>query len=451
MLIAAQPPVTPPVTQAPVVFDTAAPPGTLASDSATGRPITLADAIRTAQRAAPGAIQARGQVRAADVTRRFAYAQFLPNVQVTGGLVRQINVTQRVNSQTGELVTGAYQTTTGLSATLTLFDGFQRVNTLRAARAQGVAAGANTQATNASLALSVKQQYFTAVAARETEAATRDQLAQAQAQLAIASAKLRAQTATKSDSLQAVIAVNTARLAALQAQTDRANADATLTRVIGADRPVSATADGLPDDTTLTADSVSLARLAAAGPVVRQAQATAQQARYTAKAARAAYFPSLSLGYSRNLSGASSTLDPFGTSYVPSGQLRLSLSLPVFDQFSTAVNVANSEVSLANSEANVRDQELAAQQTLVQAINGLRTARQQVAAETDAIAAAQENLRVQSQRYQLGVATSLDVLTAQSTLTQARLALVQARFSARTARAQLEALVGDATAAGTTP
>jgi outer membrane protein len=49
---------------------------------------------------------------------------------------------------------------------------------------------------------------------------------------------------------------------------------------------------------------------------------------------------------------------------------------------------------------------------------------------------------VQQQRYQLGVSTVLDVLTSQSQLNQARLALVQARFAARTARAQLEALVG---------
>ena len=41
-----------------------------------------------------------------------------------------------------------------------------------------------------------------------------------------------------------------------------------------------------------------------------------------------------------------------------------------------------------------------------------------------------------------GASTLLDVLTSQTQLTQARLGLVQARFAARTARAQLEALVG---------
>jgi outer membrane protein len=58
------------------------------------------------------------------------------------------------------------------------------------------------------------------------------------------------------------------------------------------------------------------------------------------------------------------------------------------------------------------------------------------------VAAAEEDLRVQQQRYQLGASTILDALTSQTTLNQARLALIQARFNYRVAKAQLEALVG---------
>jgi outer membrane protein TolC len=49
---------------------------------------------------------------------------------------------------------------------------------------------------------------------------------------------------------------------------------------------------------------------------------------------------------------------------------------------------------------------------------------------------------VQQQRYQLGAGTILDALTSQTTLNQARLSLIQARFNYRVAKAQLEALVG---------
>ena len=58
------------------------------------------------------------------------------------------------------------------------------------------------------------------------------------------------------------------------------------------------------------------------------------------------------------------------------------------------------------------------------------------------VAAAEEDLRVQQQRYALGASTLLDLLTSQTQLNQARQALIQARFDGRIARAQLSALVG---------
>jgi outer membrane protein len=316
------------------------------------------------------------------------------------------------------------------------------VNDVRAARAQGDAADVGTRAAAAQLALQVKQQYFAALAARETEAAAGAQLAEARQQYAISVAKLRARTATRSDSLRAVIAVRQAELAATTARADRANAEATLTRVVGSDVPVGVTPDGLPPDSALAADSAALARLAADAPLVRQAAAEERVARAQVRSARSAYFPAVSLAYGRNLTAAQPAFDPFGANYVTSGQLRLNVGLPLFDQYSRTRDVANAQIAQANAEAAVRDQRLAAQQTLVQALTGLRTAAEQVATGTESVAAAEEDLRVQRQRYQLGASTLLDVLTSQTQLTNARLSLVQARFAARSARAQLEALLG---------
>ena len=124
------------------------------------------------------------------------------------------------------------------------------------------------------------------------------------------------------------------------------------------------------------------------------------------------------------------------------GQFRLNLSLPLYNQLNRERTIINAGIATANAEASLRDQQLAAQQSLVQATTALRTAQQQITLQTQSVTAAEEDLRVQQQRYQLGVSTVLDVLTSQTQLNQARLALVQARFAARTARAQLEALAG---------
>jgi outer membrane protein len=58
------------------------------------------------------------------------------------------------------------------------------------------------------------------------------------------------------------------------------------------------------------------------------------------------------------------------------------------------------------------------------------------------VAAAQEALRMQRERYRLGASTIVDLLTAETTLNQAETGLVQARYNYLIARAQLEALVG---------
>ncbi len=57
-------------------------------------------------------------------------------------------------------------------------------------------------------------------------------------------------------------------------------------------------------------------------------------------------------------------------------------------------------------------------------------------------AAAEEDLRVQQERYRLGAATIVEVLTSQVSLDQAGVDMVQARLDYLVARAQLEALVG---------
>ena len=67
--------------------------------------------------------------------------------------------------------------------------------------------------------LSVKQQYYAALAARESEAAAKAQLEQAEQQLKASAARVAAGVATKSDSLRSAIQVGNAQLAVLTART----------------------------------------------------------------------------------------------------------------------------------------------------------------------------------------------------------------------------------------
>ena len=100
------------------------------------------------------------------------------------------------------------------------------------------------------------------------------------------------------------------------------------------------------------------------------------------------------------------------------------------------------DVSEDVADATLRDARLLARQNIVQYLGLLRTAQERIAIQRVSVAAAEEDLRVQQQRYALGASTLLDLLTSQTTLDQARSALIQARFDYRTARAQIEAVIG---------
>jgi outer membrane protein len=95
-----------------------------------------------------------------------------------------------------------------------------------------------------------------------------------------------------------------------------------------------------------------------------------------------------------------------------------------------------------NARATLRDAQLLAQQQLVQYIGQLRLAQARIAIMQSSLEAAQEDLRVQQQRYDLGASTQLELLTTQTQLNSARFNLVNARYQVRIAKAQLEQLLG---------
>ncbi len=408
-------------------------------------PISLDEAVGLARRNSPAAIQARGSERSSRAAVRSAYGAFIPNVSISAGRTQQwSDPTSSTAGSTGEVLTGSTTTfNSGLSFNATLFEG-RRLYELSNARATVTAAEASQVAQEFQIALDVSQQFYNALAARESEAAALAQLEQAQQQLRFSTTRVRAGVATKSDSLRSLILVGNARLALLQAQTDLRSANAALSRLIGSDRTVTASsADSVvvPLDSAVL-DTVHLSRLALEGPAVRQARANLAAARATRRAASGAYLPTISASYSRAGSGADQRFGLGDQQYRYRGSLSIGVSYPLFNGFQREETVIRADVAEDNAQAQFRDAELLARQTLVQNLDQLRTAQARVEVQRVSVLAAREDLRVQQQRYQAGVSTLLDVLTSQTQLSQAESALIQARLDARVARARLEALIG---------
>jgi outer membrane protein len=405
------------------------------------RPISLQEAVSLAQRNAPAAIQARGQLRTSSSAVRSALGSFIPSLSTSLNQTKQSG--QRFDALRDQVVTvqQPWSYSAGISSNLELFDGGRRFADLRARRADVDAAEANEVSQRFNIALQVKQEYARILAARESEAAARAQLEQAEAQLRAAVARVQAGAATMSDSLRSLIQVGNARLALLTAQNDVRVASATLTRLVGTSFLVTANPLDTLDLPVVPIDSAALALLALQGPEVQQAELSLRAANAGVRSSRSSYMPTISMSYSYNGNGN----DPFGFGngqFLYGSNLAFRLNFPIFNNFNREDQIVRARVAEDNAAAQLRDARLAAQQNIVQQLGALRTAEERIRIQQASVLAAQEDLRVQQQRYALGASTLLDLLTSQSQLNQARAALIQARQDYRIARAQIEATIG---------
>jgi multidrug efflux system outer membrane protein len=173
------------------------------------------------------------------------------------------------------------------------------------------------------------------------------------------------------------------------------------------------------------------------GPEVEAARAAERRAGAGLTSEREGYLPDVTLGF---VAGA------YDTKFFPSAfkrnQLSVTVSLPIWDGGRREVAVARARAERDVARAQREDRERATAEDMAQAYNGYETARAAIALAVIGVSVSAENYRVQGARYREGATTILDLLEAQVALSLAEATLVQARYSARLALAQIEALLG---------
>ncbi len=424
----------------------AAPLGAQVDDGA--RPVTLQEAIDLAMRNAPAAVQAQGLERTASASRRQAIGAYVPNVNLTANSGHTQGTTiNNFNGQLTALSGNPWSYGNGLALNLELFDGGRRWSEINRIRSTADVADISAITARFDASLQVKQQFYAALAARESEAAARAQLEQAEHQLRASSARVAAGVVTRSDSLRSAIQVGNAQLAVLTAQNDLRVANATLTRVAGSTTIITASPSDTVDTMAPLSTESELAALLMEGPSVRLAEASVLVARAAKRTQRAAYLPTLTMSYNYSFSDnargfVGRNLLLVGGDAASRQTVNFNISYQLFNGFARESQTVQLDVSLRNAEAQARDARLAARASLTSLLRAVQNAQARTTVQLAAIAAADEDLRVQQQRYALGVSTLLDLLTSQTTLNQARQSLIQARFDGRVARAQLSSLVG---------
>ena len=399
--------------------------------------VTLDDAIARALELQPSMVEAEGSRRIAHSNDRAAWGAFLPSISTSASAFRS-NVA-RIDPETGRPVSPEFTYTLGWSASLPLFEGFARIAGKKAASANVDAADAAWRGEQFNVILDTKQVFYAAAAAEELVRVATAQVARAQEQLTAANDMLKAGSATTSDSLRATVELGSAQIALIRAQAAHEAAQAALARQIGS----SGLARAVPGETLPALPDTSVIRELAMkeSPSILQSEASARAADARVTIARSRYWPSLGVSYGANRQGTGSPLTDL-ENYESSSSWRFGLAWPIFDGFDREAAQVAAGVDRDVAEAVAADTRRQVDAEVVRQVALLDAAYRQIAIAAVNVEAATEDFRVLSDRYRLGVATSVDLASSQENLTGAEVALIQARFDYLIARAELEALVG---------
>jgi len=378
----------------------------VATPAAAQHEVTLQDAIQRALRVQPGMVQARGDESNAGMQRAAAVGAFLPTVTLNSSAFRQ-NKSSIVNGF--PVQAGTYQYNTGLNLSVDLFDGLRRVQRYRNAAATAAAAEAGYTNQTFQVTLQTKQAFYNALATEELVRVAESQVRRAQRQLEISVDKLHAGSATRSDSLRSTVDYGNARIALLQAQANLATAQANLGRQVGIDSLVRAVPDSalppLPDSTGLRGAALE------SSPQVLQAEAQARALGASVWDQRSQYLPTLSVSYNTSSQGLTQAWQGFGLPNRNINRLQFSLTWTIFNGFVREQQQTSAAVQRDVATARAQDTRLLVNATLTQQLAAAVTAFEQIDIARANVAAATEDLRVQNERYRVGAATILDLLT----------------------------------------
>ncbi len=418
------------------------------ADDTPARPLALADLVDIALCHNPSTAISWASVRASAAQIGVARSAELPTVTATVGPV--LNRSDQFQSTSfvaanGQIIAGGggsteVDTTARLALSYLLFDFGGRAARIDAARAGQRAALALYADTAQTVALNVVTAYDSLLAYTASVTAAEATLAFARASDNLAAGRKAAGVATSADELQARTSLAQAQLTLDQARGNRTTAAGQLAVVIGLPPTQPLTLAAVPPMASgellhgrveaLITDAEKLR------PDIAAARANIDVATANLRAARADGLPSLSLSASNSVSAVDRT---FQTN---TGQVGVSLTVPIFSGFNRRYTIAAARAETDRQTALTEQTRQQAGLAVYSNYVALDTALKSLVSARALIASASASADIAQGRYKAGVGLFTDLLNAQSALASARQQLVQAEFNVRTANADLARAIG---------
>jgi outer membrane protein, multidrug efflux system len=358
---------------------------------------------------------------------RIQRASLLPQLSASaGGTVQRLP--GDLNTSGAAVTSEAWTAGAGLASFE--LDLFGRVRSLSAAALeQFLASEEARRGAQLSLVAAVATQYLAGLAAEEQVALARETQETVQASFKLTSRQAEAGRVSELDLRTAEAQVETARFNLAAAEQQRARAASALAVLVGGPVPADLPA-GLPlDGPHLVAELPAgvPSEVLVRRPDVLAAEHALRSANATIGAARAAFFPSISLTASGGRSSAS--LEGLLAGGADSWAFSPRLYLPIFADGALRASLDVAEVRTSIQVASYERAIQGAFREVADALEGRAFLDEQLRAQAARVAAEARRFELSERRYRGGVDSYLTVLTAQRDLYGARAQLIQVRLA----------------------
>ena len=293
----------------------------------------------------------------------------------------------------------------------------------RAAADRARAADWGRQRTEAFVTFKVREGYYGLVLAQQRQAVIDSALTAARANRDQAQDLFDQGMINRADLLAARVRVLELESQRTDAQARARNAADQLRYLLGLEEQVAIELTDQLQELAVPVDTVDVGQINQQRSDMRALRFQADAAQEQLRAKRANFLPKLNAfgGYEWN------DEVPFGTQG-DSWMAGASLSWDLFSGFKNAGAAQRARADLRRAELAVRDQALQNDVQITAALRNLEASRQQLRQAESAIDQARESLRIRSDRFEQGLEQTTDVLNAEVTLANKRLAYLKTLY-----------------------
>ncbi|MFN3658971.1 MAG: TolC family outer membrane protein [Pseudolabrys sp.] len=406
---------------------------------------TLESALVQAYQNNPSLNAQRAAVRVTDENVPQALAGYRPRVSITAsGGEQSLSTTTKSTSATNQ---ATYSTlsgynapfSTGVTATQTLFNGFQTANRTRQAESQVLAARATLHTTEQNVLLNAATAYMNVLRDGAILDLQKRNVEVLQEQLRQTRDRFNVGEVTRTDVAQSESRLASGRSQVLSAEATYTSSVATYRQVIGSN-PGRLAAASPVDRFSPQNQAGAIATATTAHPTVAAAQYNVDAALQAVKVAEGALYPTVSVqgSFQKNYGvvGNLNTMESYNASVLGT------LSVPIYQGGGEYSTIRQAKETLGQRRLDLDTARDTARQTVVQAWGQLEAAKANIEATQASVQASEIALNGVREEARVGQRTTLDVLNAQQELVNARVSLVSAQRDRVVASYTLLAAVG---------